>query len=184
MKDEECVELKNIEYQTMLLNQNSKIQKTTPNTVGGHIAKFLEKEKAFNKTLPWSKLSKASKLKHISNFITEYSKENKLKDSEQKQLRIYLLNCLDRKKLQRQKDVIYDKEKNKITAIPALTFNKVKNKFTLKRQDKKTNSLKCLAPIRKKNKTQNKSKNKSNKQKKRQRRKKTSKIDTNKPDTI
>ena len=39
---EECLELKNIKYQTMLLNNNTKIYETTPNT--SNIEKFLEKE--------------------------------------------------------------------------------------------------------------------------------------------
>ena len=41
-KKEECLELKNIKYQTMLLNNNTKIYETTPNT--SNIENFLEKE--------------------------------------------------------------------------------------------------------------------------------------------
>jgi len=166
---ETCQELQNIKYQTMLLNHNSKIYETTPNTE--NIEAFLENEKASNKTKPWSKLSKASKLKKIVEYVTEYSIEKKLSDAETSNLKVYLLKCLERKKLQRQKDVTYDIENNKIKSINGLTYNKNSHNFTLKRQDKKkVSSLKCLAP--KKNKTQSKND-------KKKRRRKKSKIDSN-----
>jgi hypothetical protein len=59
---------------------------------------------------------------------------------------------LDRKKLQRVKDVTYDVKTGRIKAIPGLTFNKNKHKFTLRRVDKKKSTLKGLAPKRKKDK--------------------------------
>ena len=147
---DECLELKNIKYQTMLLNNNSKKIETTPNIAS--IEKFLEKEKKLNQSKPWSKLGKASKLKRLNKYIDEYCIKNKLNASQKSQLKSYLLHCLDRKKLQRQKDVIYDIKTNKIKSIPGLMFNKTNNKYTLKRQDKKTSTLKCLPP--KKNKKQ------------------------------
>jgi hypothetical protein len=166
---ETCQELQNIKYQTMLLNHNSKIYETTPNTE--NIEAFLENEKALNKVKPWSKLSKASKLKKIIEFVELYSKEKELTEEQTKTLKKYLLQCLERKKLQRQKDVVYDMETNKIKSINGLLYNKTANKFTLKRQDKKSGStLKCLAP--KKNKTQSKNE-------KKKRRRKKSKIDSN-----
>ena len=69
-----CQELQNIKYQTMLLNHNSKIYETTPNTA--NIEFFLESEKESNKTKPWRKLSKAIKLKKLSKYAEEYCKEN------------------------------------------------------------------------------------------------------------
>ena len=139
-----CQELQNIKYQTMLLNHNSKIYEYTPNTENIEI--FLKNEKESNKNKPWSKLSKASKLKKITNYAMTYSKENNLTNKETEELRTYLLKCLERKKLQRQKDVIYDIETNTIKSISALVYNKTTHKFTLKRQDKKTSTLKCLPP--------------------------------------
>ncbi len=164
---EVCQELQNIKYQTMLLNHNSKIYEAKPNI--DNIEAFLEKEKEANKKKPWSKLSKASKLKKISEYVIQYTDENKLNDEQSKELEKYLTHCLNRKKLQRQKDVIYDITTNKIKSINGLIYNKVKNKFTLKVKDKKTSTLKSLAP---KNKTQNKNPKKN-------RRRKKSKIDSN-----
>ncbi len=139
-----CQELQNIKYQTMLLNHNSKIYESTPNTENIEI--FLRNEKESNKNKPWSKLSKAIKLKKISQYVITYSEEKKLNEEQTKELKSYLLKCLERKKLQRQKDVIYDIETNIIKSITSLIFNKTTNKFTLKRNDKRTSTLKSLAP--------------------------------------
>ena len=46
-KEEDCLELKNIKYQTMLLNHNSNLNETFQNT--NNIETFLEKEIALNK---------------------------------------------------------------------------------------------------------------------------------------
>tara|TARA_B100000925_G_scaffold284076_1_gene258644 strand:- start:992 stop:1498 length:507 start_codon:yes stop_codon:yes gene_type:complete len=161
-----CQELQNIKYQTMLLNHNSKIYAAKPNI--DNIEAFLEKEKEANKKKPWSKLSKASKLKKISEYVIQYRDENKLNSEQTNELEKYLTQCLNRKKLQRQKDVVYDITTNKIKSINGLIYNKMKNKFTLKVKDKKTSTLKSLAP---KNKTKNKPK--------KNRRRKKSKIDSN-----
>ena len=55
-----------------------------------------------------------------------------------KDLRKYFTECLDRKRLQNSKDVIYDKNTGKITSIPSLIFNKKNNRFTLKVPEKKS----------------------------------------------
>ena len=141
---DECLELKNIKYQTMLLNNNSKTISTTPNIL--NIEHFLKKEQELSKKKPWNKLGKAIQLKRIYIYIDEYCKKNKYNNNQKKKLKLYLLTCLDRKKLQRQKDIIYDIKTNKIKNIPGLIFNKKNNKFTLKRKEKKTSTLKCLAP--------------------------------------
>jgi len=145
---DECQELKNIKYQTMLLNGNSKIDSNKQNTE--NLEDFLEKENASNKKQPWSKLGRSTKLKKITLFVNEYSEEHKLSIKEKKLLSAYLILCLLKKKLQRVKDVIYDVKNEKIKTIPGLKFNKIKKKFTLRNLDKKKSTLKGLAPKRKK----------------------------------
>ena len=163
-----CQELQNIKYQTMLLNHNSKVYEASPNV--DNIEFFLENEKEINKDKPWSKLSKAYKLKKITEYVITYTNEKKLTNEQSNELKKYLTDCLNRKKLQRQKDVVYDMETNKIKIINGLTYNKNRNKFTLKIKDKnKKSTLKSLPP--KKNKTQHKNVKK--------RRKRKNKIDSN-----
>jgi hypothetical protein len=111
--------------------------------------KFLENEKNFNSNEPWSKLDKTAKIKKLVIFANKYKIEHELSDEEH----IYLINffrdCLDKKKLQRVKDVNYSKETGEIKDIPALFFNKTNNHFTLKNIDKRVSTLKGLAPKKK-----------------------------------
>ena len=141
---DDCIELKNIKYQTMLLNNNSKIDSEKQDTID--IDKLLETDKKLNKSKPCSKIGKSTKSKKIKLFIKSFSIENKLKPEQIIKLTSYLLTSLEKKKLQRTKDVIYNVSTGKITKIPGLIFNKVKNKFSLKRIDKKRSTLKGLAP--------------------------------------
>ena len=133
---EECLELKNIKYQTMLLNNNTKIYETTPNT--SNIEKFLERELEANINKPWTKLGKGSKLKKINEYVISYSQEKQYDEDQTKKLKRYLLSCLERKKLQKTKDVEYCIKTNKILSIPALTYSESSRKFTLRKNEKKT----------------------------------------------
>jgi hypothetical protein len=143
----ECIELKNIEYQSMLLHNNSSVFSSKLTTK--NIANFLEEEKKINSKKPWNKLEKSTKLKKLIDFVTIYSKNNELSIVKSSALKDYLFVSLERKKLQRTKDIIYDTITGKIKSIPGLDYNKNSNKFTLKRVDRKTNTLKNLQPKRK-----------------------------------
>ena len=158
---DECMELKNIKYQTMLLNNNSKIFETKPNI--SNIESFLENEKIVNKNKPWSKLNKGKKLKLIINFANDYKEKKNISDTQKEQLINYLRLCLDRKKLNKKQDLVYDKENFKIISIQNLVYNKSKMRFTIKKSDKRVSSLKSLAP---KNKTKRNKLDKKKKQRK------------------
>jgi len=82
----------------------------------------------------------------LSNYVDKIAKEYNLSITEIKQLKKYLSTSLDKKKLQRVKDVCYDKQLGIIKLIPSLQFNVANRKFTLKRSDKRVSTLKCLAP--------------------------------------
>ena len=59
---------------------------------------------------------------------------------------IFLKDSLDKKKLSRVKDVIYDKITGIVKEIPALIYTKSNKHFTLKNIDKRVSTLKSLAP--------------------------------------
>jgi hypothetical protein len=69
-----------------------------------------------------------------------------LSDEEFAKLTNFLKDCLDRKKLQRVKDVTYDKVNGEVKDIPALHHNKQSNHFTLKNTDKHISTTRSLAP--------------------------------------
>jgi hypothetical protein len=77
-------------------------------------------------------------------YAEKYTEDKKLTEEESSKLISFLKDCLDKKKLQRVKDVIYDKSVGEIKEIPALFYNKTNNHFTLKNLDKRVSTLKSL----------------------------------------
>jgi hypothetical protein len=69
-----------------------------------------------------------------------------LSQEEYDKLIVFLKDCLDRKKLQKVKDVVYDKVNGEVKDIPALHHNKNVNHFTLKNNDKHVSTTRSLAP--------------------------------------
>jgi hypothetical protein len=144
-ESDECNELKNIKYKTMLLNGNT-LQETKSSNDLSNLEKFLEDEKLNNSNEPWCKLNKTIKTKKIIDFVDLYKTTHNLDESETDLLTSFLKDCLDKKKLQRVKDVIYDKTNGTVKEIPALHYIKSSKHFTLKNIDKRVSTLKSLAP--------------------------------------
>jgi hypothetical protein len=146
IEKDECIELKNIKYKTMLLNGNP-IKETKSSNDISNLDKFLENEKNNNSNEPWCKLNKTIKTKKFAEFVNNvYIKENQMTEDEGEMLIVFLRDAMDRKKLQRVKDVIYDKVTGNIKEIPALCYTKSTKHFTLKNIDKRLSTLKSLAP--------------------------------------
>jgi len=144
MANEECQELKNIKYKNMLLSGNNIINTPTVNSKQANIDMFLDKESKLNKSEPWNKLNKTAKITQLNEYVDLISTEHKLSQDEINNLKGYLTEGLDKKKLQHVKDVQYDKATNKIKLIPCLHFNPITRKFTIKRQEKRVSTLKSL----------------------------------------
>jgi hypothetical protein len=141
-KDEECLELKNIKYKTMLLGKPIVETKSSNNL--SNLDKFLEDEKNNSNNEPWSKLNKTIKTQKLLLFVENYKNDKKLNEEEEKILIVFLKDCLDKKKLTRVKDVIYDKVTGNIKEIPSLFYNKSNKHFTLRNLDKRVSTLKSL----------------------------------------
>lgn len=113
-----------------------------------NINELLEKEKQYNKNDSWNKIDKTMKMKILKEYADKYGKENSLSPKNIKALKTFLMDSLDKNKLNKTKEVIYDKEKHEITSIPILIFNTVTRNFTLKHLDKRVSTLKSLTPKR------------------------------------
>ena len=142
---DECQELKNIKYKTMLLN-GAPLHETKSSNDISNLEKFLEDEKINNSNEPWCKLNKSIKTKKLIEYVEIYKKDKNLDENEAKNLVAFLKDSLDKKKLCRVKDVIYDKINGVVKEIPALTYTKSSKHFTLKNMDKRVSTLKSLAP--------------------------------------
>jgi hypothetical protein len=113
------------------------------------IDSLLEKEKLHNKTETWNKLDKTVKIQKLHIFAEKYGKDNNLPVKDIKSLKSFFIDCLEKNKLQKTKDVNYDKDKREIISIPALFFNVSNKNFTLKILDtKRVSTLKSLTPKR------------------------------------
>jgi hypothetical protein len=148
MPTEECQELKNIKYKTMLLNGNKKALSSVIKDVS-NLDLLLDEETEQSKKESWNKLDKSAKMLKINEYIKRLTLQHKLSAAEIKVLKEYLSTNLDKKNLQKNKDVAYVKESGVLEGIPNLQFNNSTRKFTLKRQVQQS-VLKSLGPTRKK----------------------------------
>jgi hypothetical protein len=113
------------------------------------IDQMLENEKIQNKKENWNKINKSVKIQKLHEFAEKYGKEHSIPVKEIKSLKTFFSECLDKNKLQKTKDIVYDKEKGLITSIPSLFFNNTNRAFTLKQMDsKRVSTIKSLTPKR------------------------------------
>lgn len=132
------IKYKNIANNSNLLDPKNKTTKHTLNSI-------LDKKEDIQNE-PWCKLNKTNKLTKLEIFIEEYKSKNEINEEEEELLLAFLKDCLDKKKLQRIKDVTYDKTSGIIKDIPGLFYIKSKKHFTLKNNDKRVSTLKSLGP--------------------------------------
>lgn len=137
-------QLKNLKYKTMLVQ--GKLMPDVENTT--NISTALETEKN-DKPATWNKLAKSEKAVLLNTYVSNFlSTEYELTDAEIIATKEYLRSSIDRKKLQKNKDVVFSD--GKLISITGLIFNKQTRKFTLKETEKKQSTLKNLAPTKKK----------------------------------
>lgn len=105
---------------------------------------ILETERFENTHENWNKLSKTIKIQKLLVYAKKYKEENNLSDDDYENLILFFRDCLDKKKLQKIKDVDYNRETGEIDNISTLIHNKTNNHFTLKNTHKKVSTLKSL----------------------------------------
>jgi hypothetical protein len=151
-KSEECDALKQIQYKTMIQNgvqTSMKHDAVTEVRNMDTLEKFLDESTETSKTERWNRLDLTMKLHKVREYISKYKEENSLSDEETDVLFKYLKDCLDKKKLTRVKDVVYDNDEDKLVSIPGLQYNKVSKKYTIKNTDSKKSSVLSRLPQKK-----------------------------------
>lgn len=117
-----------------------------------NIDSFLDRERAHNKTETWVKLDKNVKRQVLHSYAEKYGKEYNMPVKEIKVLKSFFNTCLEKNKLNRTKDVVYNRDTQIITSIPGLFFNKNSKNYTIRANDsKRVSTLKSLAPKKKTN---------------------------------
>jgi hypothetical protein len=113
------------------------------------VDKLLESEVQRNKAETWNKLDNTMKLQLLHQFADKYTSEQSLNPSMTVALKQFFANCLEKNKLQKSKDVVYNKTTQTITSVPALYLNTTNQNFTLRIMDaKRVSTLKSLTPLR------------------------------------
>jgi hypothetical protein len=136
-------------YKSVIQNNiiSSPTYEQTAETNYNTLEALLEKEKLHNKSDGWNKLNKTVKLQKLHQYAETYGHTNQLPIKDVKALKTFFNESLDKNKLQKTKDVVYDKEKGIITNVLGLFFNTTNRAFTLKSMDtKRVSTIKCLTP--------------------------------------
>lgn len=129
-----------------MLIQGKKLTSDVENTT--NITAALETEKT-DKPANWNKLPKSDKAMCLNTYVSNVlSSEYELSDAEVIATKEYLRSAISRKKLQKNKDVVF--LNGSLITVNGLIFNKQTRKFTLKDTEKKPSTLKNLAPTKKK----------------------------------
>ena len=113
-----------------------------------NIDNLLDQENIHNKTESWNKLNKTLKIQKLHHFSEKYGKEHKYSVKEIKQLKHFFTDSLEKKKLQKAKEVMYDKYTQEITEIPGLYYHATNKAFTIREDVKRQSTLKSLTPKR------------------------------------
>ena len=138
---EDCKEYNTLKYKTMITTGNNIDVVLKNETNVTTLNNFLEKDITKNKNEVWSKLTKTEKIKKINKYIDEIMREKyDLSDEEVVQGKRFVLMLLERKRLSKNNDLEYDKEKGLINNIDFIMFNKTNRKF-LVNKDKMNSSL-------------------------------------------
>jgi hypothetical protein len=110
---------------------------------------FLEDEKQHNKTKTWNKLDKTMRIQKLHAYAEKFIHEHGLPIKEIKTLKSFFSKCLDEQKLQKTKEVVYNKDTREITSVPGLAFLPDIHEFYIRITDAKhVSTIKSLTPKR------------------------------------
>ena len=128
--DSDCKEYNSLKYKTMIMTGTN--IEPTMDTNEEKINMFLSMDMEKNKKGVWSKLSKTEKVKKIKHYIKNVlAKEHDLTETELLNANKFFSLWMDRKKLSKNNELIYNQEGGLIEGIEGLTFNVETRKFTI-----------------------------------------------------
>tara|TARA_B110000114_G_C15080207_1_gene393686 strand:+ start:936 stop:1367 length:432 start_codon:yes stop_codon:yes gene_type:complete len=116
----DCKEYNSLNYKTMMHTGRS-LNQSKPTQSEEDLNDFLNEEMNTQKKSPWSKLTKTCKLKKIKNYVKKQN--DQLNEEELNQSSKTILKLLDRKKLSKQTELIYNKEDEHIESIQCILFD-------------------------------------------------------------
>tara|TARA_E500000331_G_C17079469_1_gene636244 strand:- start:16 stop:648 length:633 start_codon:yes stop_codon:yes gene_type:complete len=136
-----------------IYDTNHYISNVSVNTTSSEndIDSFLEKERKTNQNEPWNKLNKTDKLSKLKAFSQFFIESEEINTDYEDKLYKFLKMNLENKKIQKVKDLEYDKENGIISEIYGLKLLKEVGRFYLSKPgDQHVSTSKNLAPKKKK----------------------------------
>lgn len=133
----DCKEYNSLNYKTMIHTGNT-LSENKETQSEKDLNDFLNEDINNHKKSPWSKLTKTSKLKKIKSYVVKQN--NNLSEEEIIQSSKLILKLLERRKLSKQNELTYDKEKGNIESIQCILFDQKSR--TYKMIQEKTSTLK------------------------------------------
>ena len=135
----ECKEFNALKYKTMILTGSNNFDNKIDNeTNEKKLDNFLFNEKKKNERQTWNKMTKTDKIKKIKYFINNTLKTKyNLNEEEISTTNFFILKLLDRKRLSKNNEIIYNIETGEIENINILFFNNDTRKFTLNYENPK-----------------------------------------------
>ena len=136
-----------------IYDNNHYISNVSVNTTSSEydIDSFLEKERKTNQNEPWNKLNKTDKLSKLKAFSQLFIESEEMNIEYEDKLYKFLKMNLENKKIQKVKDIGYDKENGTISEIYGLKLLKEVGRFYLSKPgDQHVSTSKNLAPKKQK----------------------------------
>ena len=134
-------DLKNILSKEVIVveeKQEQKVeQKYDPSQDMKDLMEMVDSERVNITNKTWSRIEKSTRLRLLNEYIENYVLENSLEDEITKQFKTIVIKAFQSNLLNKQSDIKYDTENNKIIDITIIKFNKEKNLFELKTRDNK-----------------------------------------------
>lgn len=139
---ETCNDLKNIQYKTMMMGKTTYSTTATYDTQD--IEKILEQDMYSIKNLTWARLDSSDKLKKLYDYADKHCEVLSEGMCDTDTFKQFLSLSLDRNRLQKVKEINYDKDTETVIDIPCLIFNKQTRIFSLKKMDKRVSTSASL----------------------------------------
>lgn len=125
-----CKEYQALQYKTMINNGTNIDTAILNETNEEKINNFLENEIAKNKKQQWIKLTRTNKVQKLKHYLSDIAApEYNLTHDELVQSENYLIQCLERKKLHKNNEVLYNDENGVLEGLQSVLFDTEKRKF-------------------------------------------------------
>ncbi|ADX05952.1 hypothetical protein 162322560 [Organic Lake phycodnavirus 1] len=141
----DCKEYNALNYRT-LIHTGSTLHTTNVVTTEESLANFLNDDMDKNRKGIWSKLTKTAKIVKIKKYIKDIRESYNLTQDEVNKTTNLLTKMIERKKLSKNNELVYNQDSGHIESIPGLTFNKTSRVFSLLTDKPSTLKVKKTIP--------------------------------------